>query len=612
MRAGRVVFLCAVVLLCASGHVRAGDEPAIGSGDVLVAGNEGWLWIVRNTPGSEKRESAFAVAGRPAGKEWDVTARNIKAQAAAAAAIGDRLHVICRRGAYLTFRQGDRDFGAQRSLEFGPLAVAAAPGFGPEGKTVLLAVADARVVPSAARRFADARAAGSARSRPASAVALSPTTQAVSKPISPKSIIALLVLVYSGDTSSEHPWEPIALLESVEVAPEGRVMTAVVAQTLYVLVGNAPAGANRLMAWTDGQWREVPLTGPAAGARAVGMCVVGGRLVLALARPGKGDKTWSTISLAALGADDEGKCEYYVVKGEGAQAERTWSAGSLPAAAGFAEQLALIWQDGETIKLATCSSTGSIDKPKDITVFADAESDGQAEKLYFTVMWALMASIFATAFIRRSPRSLEPFQLPGGARPAQMPRRIMAAVLDMLPFSLLATVIFVPHPPTTLAELREFIGRRDVPDNLIYSQLLWIAMYTTYATAMEMRFGTTLGKSLLKLRVVGHAGAKPTPREILLRNIVRAVPLCWSDVWVLPLLLIVFPLINRNRQRMGDMLARTAVIDTRPAPPAPAAPPSEDGEKTDSRISTYTEHMPPDDDEEHAEGSEDSENSAPS
>ena len=602
MRAGCVVSICAAALLCAPGFARADNEPTIGPKDMLVAGNGGWLWIVRNTPSGEDRKNSFTVAARQAGKEWEVTDKNIEAQVAAAAAIGDQLHVICRRGDYLTFRQGDKEeHGVQRKLEFGPLAVAAAPEFGPAGKTVLLAVADARVVPGAARRFLAARSAGS---RPASGPASRPTT----KPASPKSVIGLLVLVYSGDLNSEHPWRPVALTESVEVVPEGRVMTAVVRRTVYVLVGNAPSGANRLLTWADGQWGEMALTGAAADARAVGMCVVAGQLVLALAEPADSDKAKRKITLAVFGADEKGEYEYYPVKGQGEQTVTTWVGASLPAATGFAEQLALLWQDDETIKLATCSSTGNLDKAKDVTVFADAESDGQAEKLYFAVMWALMAAIFATAFIRRSPRSLEPFQLPPGTRPAQMPRRIMAAVLDMLPFSVLATIIFVPDPPTTWAELREFVGQREVPDNLIYSQLLWIALYTGYATAMELRFGTTLGKKLLKLRVVGHAGAKPTPREIVLRNIVRAVPLCWSDVWVLPLLLVVFPLINRNRQRMGDMLARTAVIDTRLVVPPP--PPSEDGGE-DDRISAYTEHMPPDDDEDDPEGSEGSEGSSP-
>jgi len=557
VRPGRFIMLaCVAVLSCAAGSAAGGEAPTIGPKGMLLAGKEGWLWLVRDVPGAEGEEDTFAVAARRAGKEWDmVTGEPIVARGAAAAAIGDQLHVICRRGTYLTFRQDDKgQEGRLRSLESGPLALAAAPGFGPRGKTVLLAVADARVVPGACARFQAGQTTRPAGGTPASG----PSTRAASRPAPARGVIGLLVLVYSGTPNSDKPWRPIALLEGVTVAPEGRVMTAVLGRTVYVLVANGPSQANRLMAWTNGQWRQVALTGAAVDARALGMCMVGSRLVLALAEPADRDKAGRSLSLAVFGAGEDDTWEYHPVKGEGDPAPRIWPAQSLPAVTGFGDQSAMLWQDGKTLKLATCSPVGALETPSDVTVFEDAGTEGKARSVYLGVMWGLMVSIFALTFIRRPARPLEPFQLPAGTRPAQMSRRIMAAVVDMLPFSLFATIVFVPNPPETWAELQDFLARRPVPDNLLYSQLLWIALYTAYATVMELRFGRTLGKKLFNLRVVGHAGAKPSPREIVLRNIVRAVPLFWSDVWVLPLLLIIFPLINRNRHRPGGGVRYTS------------------------------------------------------
>ena len=605
IRAGLIVSACVAALLCAAGSAQGDEVPPIGPKGMLLAGNAGWLWIVRNTPGSEGEPNTFVVAARQAGKKWGmVTKKPIEARVVAAAAIDGQLHVICRRGAYLTFRQDDNDHeGAQRSLESGPLVVAPAPGFGPGGKTVLLAVADARVVPGACARFQRGQA-----TRPAPATR--PATVA-SRPTSLKSIIGLLVLTYSGQSNADKPWRPIALLEGTMVAPEGRVMTAALERRVYVLVANAPSGSNHLMAWTNGQWREVALTGVAADARALGMSVVGDQLVLLLAVPADGEKAGRKLSLAVFADDEVDKCEYHPVKVEGEQVARTWSAQSLPAFTGFGDQSAMLWQAGETLKFATCSPVGTLEGTSDVTVFKDVGKSGGAETIYVYVMCGFALATAAIWFSRRPTGPIEPFQLPAGTRPAQMPRRIMAAALDLLPFSLAATILFFPSDllaelqasQVTVSEiwarLKEYSTQTPVPNGIIHSQILSIGLYTLYATVMELRFGQTLGKKLFKLRIVGHAGAMPAGSQIVLRNLARAVVLFLGDMMILPLLLVIVPLMNRNRQRMGDMLARTAVIDARVVP----LPPEAHSDAEDDRIRTYTEHLPPDDDEEDSEGS---------
>ena len=566
MRHGRARLILPACLAAVAwaAAARAGEAPRAGPDGTLVAGNKGWLWIVRNIPGGQGEKDTFTVAARQAGKKWRPVARDIEGRVVAAAAIDDQLHLIFSSGKYMTFRQGDTEGGPQKRLSSGALAAAAAPGFGARGKTVLLAVAKA----------ADGKSAPATR----------PSTRAASRPASPKGVVGLLVLVYSGKANiDKKPWRPIALLEGVAVAREWRVMTAVFERTVYVLVANAPSGANQLIskAWGSDEWRDVPLSGSAAGARVLGMCVAGGRLVLLLAEPAGGGQAGRKLSLAVFSAKDTAEAEYHPVKAAG-KARTPWPAKSLPAVTGFGDELVLLWQADEKLKLAVCSIAGALEAEDDVTIFAGAGDEGQAEKLYIGVMWGLMVAIFAMTFIRRPYRPLEPFQLPAGTRPAQMSRRIIAALLDLLPFGLMATIILVPDGPRSWDELREFLDQTPIPDNFVYSQLLSIGLYTAYATAMEIRFGTTLGKRLFALRVVGHAGAKPAPRDIVLRNIVRAVPLCWSGVWMLPLLLIVFPMINRNRQRMGDMLARTAVIDARLVPAGPEAQPSDDDGADDS------------------------------
>ena len=66
------------------------------------------------------------------------------------------------------------------------------------------------------------------------------------------------------------------------------------------------------------------------------------------------------------------------------------------------------------------------------------------------------------------------------------------------------------------------------------------------------------------LRVVGDRGRRPTFREVALRNVSKIPEM------ITPLPLLLFPLLTRYRQRLGDKIAWTAVIDlARSAPPEP-------------------------------------------
>src|SRR5699024_2887602 len=52
-----------------------------------------------------------------------------------------------------------------------------------------------------------------------------------------------------------------------------------------------------------------------------------------------------------------------------------------------------------------------------------------------------------------------------------------------------------------------------------------VALQLGYFTALESSRGQTVGKMLMKLRVVGPNGAAPTTEEALKRNIWMAIPI---------------------------------------------------------------------------------------
>ena len=97
----------------------------------------------------------------------------------------------------------------------------------------------------------------------------------------------------------------------------------------------------------------------------------------------------------------------------------------------------------------------------------------------------------------------------------------------------------------------------------IFSELVWN--------------GRTIGKRIVKIRVVSADGTRLTPHQITARNLMKEVEVFmpattilsatvdsgWVTlallVWMLLVLLV--PLFNKKRQRLGDMIAGTYVID---------------------------------------------------
>lgn len=99
--------------------------------------------------------------------------------------------------------------------------------------------------------------------------------------------------------------------------------------------------------------------------------------------------------------------------------------------------------------------------------------------------------------------------------------------------------------------------------------LLTSAMLAVYAAAFEAAIGQTPGKRLAGCRVVGEDGGRCGLMPILIRNAARI-----AEFYFLPLVILV-PL-TRSRQRLGDLLARTVVVEPLVLPPTSRPPDSAD------------------------------------
>ena len=181
--------------------------------------------------------------------------------------------------------------------------------------------------------------------------------------------------------------------------------------------------------------------------------------------------------------------------------------------------------------------------------------------------WVLLGG-FVAMFLTRPPGASQPFALPPTMKPGNPIKRVLAAFIDLVPWSAISFVVFQPGGPAASPQelfdyLRNFEDTQPMPTNLAYFIISSSLLYVAYGTIMEHKFAATLGKMIFALRVVAQDGAKPGWRVVLLRNLVKIIEMSWPVV-VVPLALMLF---TRNKQRMGDFVARTAVIDTRFTPP---------------------------------------------
>jgi len=132
-------------------------------------------------------------------------------------------------------------------------------------------------------------------------------------------------------------------------------------------------------------------------------------------------------------------------------------------------------------------------------------------------------------------------------------RRVVAAIVDLAIVSAGAALILFAGDSLT--------GERQ---GALTAVILGWALY--YFFALESGDGQTVGKRLMKLRVVRANGAPAGMREVAVRTVLRVV-----DNYLIGL--IVMLATGERRQRIGDLAAGTIVVDASgPAVMAPPAP----------------------------------------
>jgi uncharacterized RDD family membrane protein YckC len=173
----------------------------------------------------------------------------------------------------------------------------------------------------------------------------------------------------------------------------------------------------------------------------------------------------------------------------------------------------------------------------------------------------------------KDKRLIENFLPPEGVpikfRVASLGARFGAQMLDIL-----LTVLFVSALLFALGLTNLFSGEA----LLALFTLLFFALRVPYYVITEILWnGQTLGKKLLGIRVISGDGRSLSPHAVTVRNLMKemeifvpgvylfaAPALSWQEqllvvIWIMILLAV--PLLNRRRQRLGDIIANTYVVE---------------------------------------------------
>jgi|GEM_PF-2116107 len=538
--------ICLLALLLAA-IPAAADE-------YLLTGNDSGLWLLRLKQGEEGPQ--FDVVRRPGHKnEWKWVAESIIGRPAVAAAVGDRLHVLYAEsggygvfdadGGYVPLRRPASD---RWPRDAAPLCAAEAV-FGGEEPTLVA------VVP---------RNAGRPTTKPALATQPAetrPDTQPASAPALQSRPAELTTMGVFQERGSH--WRHVADLPPGAMDPDAHVLLGSAGGRLYALVSPGRGQANSLYAITDGGAVEaVNLPSDLASVEMLALFGMQNRLALLAAMPGEGPES-GVLYAAVIDPADGTTAQWPVLKDN----DEPFGLPAAPLrAARLTERVSLVWRDAEGLFYAhTSLSRGAkLTKARPLEIFVEGrmKTDGQTYYQIFT--WVLFGAILLAMIVFRSRATMpKPLSLPRGVQPARLSRRLIAAAIDLLPFILLNAVLFVAlaGPQEVLLQqeqLRQMVMQGEMPNSLAYATIAALVAFGAYSIFMELRYGATLGKMAVGLKVVEDEGKPAALRAVLLRNLVKVFEVCWPMLMLLALLLM---MMNRSRQRLGDMLARTIVVE---------------------------------------------------
>lgn len=142
---------------------------------------------------------------------------------------------------------------------------------------------------------------------------------------------------------------------------------------------------------------------------------------------------------------------------------------------------------------------------------------------------------------------------------ASWPRRVLSAVLDSFVISLLA----IPFSGDAVRRLLDAVGEGSEISSadLRTATLTNLVVTVVYMTVMHGWRGSTIGKMALRTVLVRDDGGRVTASTAFVRAVTVAGVQLVSGLLLFPIVVDeLWPLWNRRRQTLHDLVARTIVV----------------------------------------------------
>ncbi|MDP7287481.1 MAG: RDD family protein [Phycisphaerae bacterium] len=522
---------------------------------ILIAGGTDVLWAVRTGQGDDGDKFDLLIR-RPGGK-WRTLPRFSGEPTAIAAGVR-RLHVISGSSAPSTtvfWLSEGKETNLRSMAPGGKWPLSGAPSVivpvGPMGKSSVPGFLAA--VPHESDRLS--------------------TTATATQPAVKNSGLTVLQTV-------DGKWESLCKIDDIPGAVGAQVSIASAGDWVYLLViaKDFPA---RLMAWniTDKTmvWKDVAFPGSLKDP--LSLSAIKNRAVLITKAPATGlnpepgadtpDKAVGIrLFIRELKADTIANDTQSI---RDQDKPLVLPIGSEPASCWLGKadekQLVLLWRQKESYRCALVDINGQLAENKEVKELSETETfDARVILGYF--LWGIPPLIILLMIFGQKNRSAVLPILPQRFIPAAFLKRLAAFLIDWIPITFLASIALVilkPDLNPTVDELMEMFGpegQRNIPIELIMCRVGSFVVWIAYGSIMEHRFGATLGKMAMKLEVVSIDGQRPAIQQVIIRNLIRPI-----EISLLPVLIITVSLsfLTRTRQRLGDLPAKTVVVEKRRA-----------------------------------------------
>lgn len=196
-------------------------------------------------------------------------------------------------------------------------------------------------------------------------------------------------------------------------------------------------------------------------------------------------------------------------------------------------------------------------------VVSGADESLQLQNLVQLATVVLVVLVVSLLFTFRRGAMINAIKLPAGMATAFTFQRLGGFIVDFGPISIVMAFLLDVGWRDSLGRLSEWVLNPNWNEvgGVNGRVLVWWALscgtYAVYAFLFEVFLRRTPGKMLLGTRVIADTGAAPAVWQVALRSVMRIVELL-PQFWLLGFLIV----LSRNRQRLGDIFARTIVVRT--------------------------------------------------